>query len=134
MAVVEVFNTYDFETILKKEFVFEGIVCKVRKFLDPVQRIQLNESRLQQRVYFSLPRSIFTEPDAKRIFSVFGGIETVFFYPVRSPREEVSENRIFSGFVLFKSIDSAKKCLQADGVLKHSGIVLRLFGHEMYQS
>lgn len=72
MAIVEVFNYQDYQNLLKTEFELDGVICKIRKYLEPDQRMELNESRLQLRVYFSLIASTFSELDAKQIFSKFG--------------------------------------------------------------
>lgn len=69
MAVVEVYNSRDYQSLLHCEFELDGVVCKVRRFLEPEQRIELNESRLYLRVYFCLDALSFTELDAKGLFS-----------------------------------------------------------------
>ena len=69
MAVVEVYNSHDYQSLLQREFELDGVLCKVRRYLEPEQRVELNESRLYLRVYFSLEALTFTETDAKRLFS-----------------------------------------------------------------
>lgn len=133
MAVVRVFRSQDYENLLRTEFELDGVLCKVRRYLQPEQRVELNEARLFLRVYFSLSASAFTEIDANRLFSQFGPIDTIFFYPVRTLQEFGHDKKLFSGFVLFQTVQSAAKCLRAEGFLVYCSTKVQLFDHEAYQ-
>lgn len=133
MAVVEVYNIQDYTNLLQTEFELDGVLCKVRQYLNPEQRIELNESRLQLRVYFSLVANQFSEADAKRFFSQFGPIDTIFFYPVKPSEGYKNEHKLFSGFVLFQMFETAKHCLRQDGILYYRGDMVRLLDHKSYQ-